>query len=76
MNIFHINYFKKYTLNLLKAITYNILIENYKIKMNNNSDFNGYLNIGSIFKQLRNNNFFSIFNLLNMYKEKSLDYLI
>ena len=76
INIFNINYFKKNILNLLKAITYNILIENYKIKMSNQTEFNGYLNIGKIFKQLRHYNFFSIFDLLNMYKEKSLEYLV
>ena len=76
INLFNINYFKKYTLNLLKAITYNILIENYKIIMTNNTPFNGYLNIGSIFKQLRQHNFFAIFNLLNYYKEKSIEYLV
>lgn len=76
INVFQINYFKKFILNLLKVITYNILIENYKIIMNNNTEFNGYLNIGGIFKQLRNYNFNSMFKLLNMYKEKSLNYLV
>lgn len=76
INLFNINYFKKYTLNLLKAITYNILIENYKIKMSNDTEFNGYLNIGSLFKKLRQYNFFAIFKLLNYYKEKSLEYLV
>ena len=76
LNIFKINYFKKIILNLLKAITYHILIDNYKILMNNNTEFNGYLNVAIIFKQLREYNLTAIFNLLNMYKEKSLEYLV
>ena len=76
INIFKINYFKKIILNLLKAITYNILIENYKINMNNNTEFNGYLNINTIFKQLRDYNLPTIFKLLNIYKEKSIEYLV
>tara|TARA_Y100000768_G_scaffold373420_3_gene342026 strand:+ start:7380 stop:8606 length:1227 start_codon:yes stop_codon:yes gene_type:complete len=76
INIFKINYFKKIILNLLKAITYNILIENYKINMNNNTEFNGYLNITTIFKQLREYNLPTIFKLLNIYKEKSIEYLV
>ena len=76
INLFNINYFKKYTLNLLKAISYFILIEHYKIIMPNNTEFNGYINIGSIFKKLRDYNFTAIFNLLNYYKEKSIEYLV
>ena len=76
LNIFKINYFKKIILNLLKAITYHILIDNYKILMNNNTEFNGYLNVAIIFKQLREYNLTAIFNLLNIYKEKSLEYLV
>ena len=63
LNIFKINYFKKIILNLLKAITYHILIDNYKILMNNNTEFNGYLNVEIIFKQLREYNLTAIFNL-------------
>ena len=44
--------------------------------MNNNTEFNGYLNVAIIFKQLREYNLTAIFNLLNMYKEKSLEYLV
>ena len=35
--------------------------------MPNNTEFNGYINIASIFKKLRDYNFTAIFNLLNYY---------
>ena len=76
IKIFKINYFKKYFINFLKAITYNILINKYKIKMPNGSIFNGYLNIGSIFTKLRELGLSSIFKLLNQYKESSMEYLV
>lgn len=76
INIFKINYFKKIFFNLLKAITYHILIENYKITMNNKTEFNGFLNIAVIFNNLREYNLSTIFNLLNIYKEKSIEYLV
>ena len=76
MNIFKINYFKKNIETLLKIINYNILIANYKIIMPNNTEFNGYINIGSIFKSLRLYNMMNIFKLLNYYKEEINKYLI
>ena len=76
MNIFEINYFKRHFINILKCVTYSILAENYKINMPNNTVFEGYINIGSLFKKLRNYNFFTIFNLLNMFKEELNKYLI
>tara|TARA_B110000208_G_scaffold149022_1_gene179866 strand:- start:1095 stop:2411 length:1317 start_codon:yes stop_codon:yes gene_type:complete len=75
MNIFNIDYFKKYFINLLKAITYDILIQFYTIIMPNNTQFNGYINVSSIFIKLRELELFSIFNLLNKYKEDSIKYL-
>ena len=44
--------------------------------MNNDSKFNGYLNVGSIFKKLREYSLFSIFNLLNYFKESSIEYVV
>ena len=76
MNIFEINYFKRHFINILKCVTYSILVENYKINMPNNTVFEGYINIGSLFKKLRNYNFFTIFNLLNMFKEELKKYLV
>ena len=44
--------------------------------MNNKTEFNGFLNIAVIFNNLREYNLPTIFNLLNIYKEKSIEYLV